>query len=271
MITAPGEWPVTAAHVSVVGLTHYYVLHAEADELDHVLSFAASHHLELNLALDALPAEECGRGIEGVVHKPSEAMLSVDKLKQLGAKITSISLDEPLTFGFGYRGNNQCAFSIAEVARRLATTIHAVRGAYPNAKIVDYEAGTDHPTAEWLTILAEWLSAYQAATGTPLDALGLDMNWHKPYWIVESAATVNFLHDHGIKAEFFINAQGDAHMTDAAWLSLNQHNMQEIWRARIPFDGVIFAIWNARPTRLLPESDPFSLTGLMAWYFGRRP
>jgi hypothetical protein len=271
LFVAPAEWPVTVVHTSTMGFTDYYVTHAQPDELNHVLGFVASHHLALDVALQALPADGCGRGIEGIVGSTYAPMLAVHRLQELGAKVGEFALDEPLTFGFSYRGKNQCAYPIAEVARRLAMTIRAVREVYPNAKIVDAEAATNYPTAQWLTILAEWLSAYRAATGTPLDEISLDMAWHQPYWLAEAAATVNFAHSHGTKVELIINAQGDLRATDAEWLALSQRNMQDIWRARIPFDGVVFATWNKRPTRVLPESDPLSLTGLIAWYIRYRP
>ncbi len=206
MFTAPGEWPVTATHTDEFGLTGFYVTHAPADELNRVLSFIASHHMGLDVALSALPVDGCGVGVEGMVQStPYEPMLAIRKLQQLGANVTTIALDEPLTFGFDYRGINQCAYSITEVARRLALTIHAMREIYPNAKIEDAEAPTNHPTAEWLKILAEWLSAYQAATGTPLDKFAEDMNWFKPYWLTEAAATVQLSHTRGVKVEIIIN------------------------------------------------------------------
>jgi hypothetical protein len=66
-----------------------------------------------------------------------------------------IGLDEPLTFGFGYMGREQCAYSITEVARLVAGTVQASKRVHPNATISDAEAATDYPTAEWLNIFGE--------------------------------------------------------------------------------------------------------------------
>jgi hypothetical protein len=264
LFSEPTEWSVAALHISDMGFTSYYVTHASPDELKRVVDFVASHHMGIEIALQALPAEGCGKGIEGIVQSTYEPMLAVHMLQQLGIKVDVFAMDEPLTFGYSYRGREQCAYSISDVAHRLAMTVREIREVYPEVKIVDAEAATNYPTSDWLRVLMEWLDAYQAATGTPLDGLSLDMNWNKPYWLSESAATISLLHKRKIKSEIIINAQGDQHVTDAQWSALCQHNMQEIWHANLHFDEVVFATWNARPTRILPEGNPFSLTGLIA-------
>jgi hypothetical protein len=272
MFSEPVVWPFTAAHIRTVGVTNYYARNAPPEELRRVTGFLASHHLELNVTIGAVATGgECGRGVEGMSRSADEGAQILRRFQSVGATVNDIALDEPLTYGFGYRGKEQCAYSIEEVARRVAATIQAAKRVYPNAMITDAEAATDHPTAEWLKILGEWLGAYRAATGVPLDYLALDMNWQRPYWVEEAASTVKFAHAHGVKVGIIINAQGLPRMTEQEWLAVSQHNMQLLWNARIPFDDVVFASWSDRPTRTLPETDPFSMTGLIDWYVRHRP
>jgi hypothetical protein len=42
----------------------------------------------------------------------------------------------------------------------------------------------------------------------PSNYLELDMNWRKPYWIEETAATMTLAHARGTKVGIIINAQG---------------------------------------------------------------
>jgi hypothetical protein len=151
------------------------------------------------------------------------------------------------------------------VAHRLAGTIRDLRAVYPNAKIVDYESPTDEPLTQWKATLNEWLTAYRAETGTPLDALGMDTSLGRP-WREAAAPTIDILHQHGTKAGIIIDAHGGPGVTDESWIAEAKQYAIAIQGEKLPLDFVVIASWMLHPWRNLPESDPLTLTAFVDWY-----
>jgi hypothetical protein len=272
LFTTPGEWSFAASHLAGMGVTAFYVDHAPDSELEQLFGFLASRHINLGVSLLALPVQNCGRGVEGMVASVEDPLRAVRKMRRLGANVVTFALDEPLTFGHMFRGRNACNYSIDEVARRLALTIRAVRAIYPNARIADTEAPTDEPPDQWARTFAQWLDDYQAATGMPLYSFGMDLLWGRPYWPNTARLTVNIAHAHGVKVGVIVTALGSGpEVTDATWMAAAQQHARAIWALKLPLDQVVISSWTRNPTHLLPETNPLSLTALIDWYVRHRP
>jgi len=266
------QWRLAASRINVFGLTPYYVLRAPEAELRSVLEFLTSHRIALNVALQALPTENCGEGVEGLVKTVREPIAVAQRLRQLDADVSSFSFDEPLEYGHIYTHRAACRYPVQEVAQRLAQTVQGVRAVYPNARFIDYEVPTDLSPAEWDSTLGEWLAAYRAATGAPLDGLAMDVDFRKP-WLGPIRQSTQILQANGVRAGVFLDAAGGPGVTDESWMATTRQNMAEVIRAKIPLDFVIIATWMRHPSRALPENDPLALTSLINWYaehrFGR--
>jgi hypothetical protein len=207
--------------------------------------------------------------VEGIVTTVKEPLSVARRLKQIGANVDSFGLDEPLEYGHIYKGRAACNFPIGEVAKRLAMTVREVRDLYPNAKFVDFEVPQDLPLPEWTDRLNQWLSAYQQATGTPLNGLAIDAHFREA-WQEPARRTADILHEKGVQAGIFLNAPGGSNVTDESWMKEAKQNILNVGAARLPIDFVIIATWVGHPSRDLPESDPLALTSLINWYAEHR-
>jgi hypothetical protein len=263
------KWALAASRINVFSLDPFYVLRAPEAELRRVLSFLAAHHIALNVGLQALPAENCGHDVEGIVSTVKEPLSVAQRLRTLNAEVSSFSFDEPLEYGHVYAHRDACRFSVKEVAQRLSQTVQGVRSIYPNAKFIDYEPPIDLSAAEWASTLKEWLEDYRAATGTPLDGMGMDIDFRKP-WLPVTRESTQILHAQGVKAGLFLDAAGGPDVTDESWMAKARKNIVDVELAKLPLDFVIIATWMHHPTRALPETDPLALTSLVNWYFEHR-
>ena len=151
--------------------------------------------------------------------------------------------------------------------RRSAAWRHhrVVPGDVPRSSSADpgAEPASTRPLDAWLAQLSEKLAAYRQVTGTPLDALMLDLNWDLPGW--ESRirpALTSFTERH--RAGLFLNARGGRDVTDQSWMDAARQHAEAIAANRFALDYVIVASWQRHPARLLPDNDPLALTSLLA-------
>ena len=114
-------------------------------------------------------------------------------------------------------------------------------------------------------MLSEWLHEYEAAVGTQLDALAMDIYFRNP-WVEFARTTVRMLHQHGIKAGIFLDAPGGPTVTDQSWMAEAHKNTSDVTAANLNLDFVIFASWMLHPRHNLPETDPLALSSLVPWY-----
>src|SRR6267378_4039911 len=87
------KWPLALSRLNVFGLTAYQVLRTPESELRSILNFLASHHITLDVALQGVPAEHCGEGVEGIVKTVKEPLSVALRLKQLQANVSLFSFD----------------------------------------------------------------------------------------------------------------------------------------------------------------------------------
>lgn len=272
MFQHPEEWSFAASHVKVFGIDMSFGEDGPEEKLRPLFDFLKARSIGVNVGLQSIYGEGCGKGVEGIVQVQRQPGNLARRLKRLGFDVAWFSLDGPLGFGHTYKGKEACRYSVREVAHRLAYTIADVRSSYPNAKFVDYEGDmVGMPLNEWMPLLKEWLQAYREETGTALDGMGMDINWRLAQregrdWREASRATADALHPHGIEVGIFINAAGGKDVTDESWMAEAEQNAREVVAAKLPLDFVILASWAFHPWRLIPEDDPLTMTHLVDWY-----
>ena len=266
LFSDPDAWTTAWSKLSGFGINTFTANVAPEDLLHQVFGFLTARHIALEVTLQSLPVENCGVGVEGLVQTIQHPTGTAERMEKLNAPVASFGLDEPLTFGHFYDGRNACQLPVQEVAERLARTISAVRRVYPTARINEYEAPTGNVYPHWRAVLPQWLEAYQRHTGTPLDAMTLDVDWRDPHWQDVVRLSVSILHAHGVKAGIFLDATGGPNVTDESWMAEAHRNGETIIRNKFGLDFVIIASWMGHPRRLLPPSDPLSLTSLIPWF-----
>jgi hypothetical protein len=267
-------WTQAAQHVQIFNLFGGWVAHfpweppeATDDELLQIIADLNRRAIAIGFEASPLVAtDECGQGIEGFFG-PEEGLRIVTRLKQLGATVRYVSLDEPFAFGHIYEGPQACHWSPEQIAQQVQDYIAAIKTVYPDAIIGDNEplwAGVD------VGELVDWLDAYQAVTGSPLPFIHLDLDFSRPDWptaakVLEAAARARGI-EFGI---FYLGDPGDA--TDAEWLNkaFERARVYELIAGGKP-DHVQFESWHDRPDYLLPETNPDTFTALLDRYFRTR-
>ena len=182
--------------------------------------------------------------MEGVTNDTGyahEAVLTFRAWKNAGGRLDYLILDSPFYFGF-YSAQNQCHFTIEDVARRAAATVHLILRDFPNAKIVDAEGPGPLLPADWLPSYGRFLTSFQRYEGRPVDYLAMDMHWfdawHTGYnWVEASRQIINFAHSKNMKVGLGINADDDfvetgtghrttEHVTAVSWMQMNRDHIR---------------------------------------------
>ena len=274
LFTENAPWINAAKRVHVFNLNGGWVAHfswepdeATDDELRQIITDLNQRGIAIEFEASPLVAtDECGRGIEGFFG-PEEGLRIVSRLKQMGATVSYVSLDEPFAFGHIYDGPNACRWPPEKIAQQVHDYIMVIKSAYPHAIIGDNEplwAGVENGE------LVEWLDTYKAVTGTNLPFIHLDLDFSRVDWPVEAKQLEDAARARGIEfGIFYFGDSGDA--SDAEWLNkaFERARMYELIVGGKP-DHVIFQSWHDRPDFLLPETNPDTFTAMINRYFRTR-
>ena len=194
------------------------------------------------------------------------------RLKELGADPQFFAMDEPLYHGHVFEeGERGCHAAIKDLAQDVASKLKEVRIVFPAARFGDVEPLTFSPRDPWFTgdvwlrDLSEWFDAYEAAAGDKLAFLRLDLWWNMP-WQQHMPALTELLARKGITLQVYYNASGNA-KTDESWTNSAVSHFKAFESGTWPKPAAaVFGSWTPNPTRVLPESDPTTLTGLVNQY-----
>lgn len=261
----PQTWAAALGRVHTFSVTINYLAGAPPNIVRRQLALLRSHGIKLDVEVPgiAIDKHQCGDGIEGMMW-PGEAALNARHLKDIGAEVDTFSFDLPLVAGHVIHAPKACQLSVTDTARRLATTVREMRAFYPNARFVDQEVPTGMPVAKWTALLRQWLPAYRAASGENFYGLTMDAWWEFP-WQDTVRQTTAILHENGIRAGMFFDADGKPGMTAQQFRTDAEHNVCAVRQAAIPLDYVEVANWMVMAVKNLPESDPLTLTSFLDW------
>jgi hypothetical protein len=277
-------WNEVAGRVGVLSVSEGFIRSLPDETVARLVRDLDRRHIAL--ALGILPINwyhetPCGGGVEGY-SDPRSANLTVTKLKEAGATVRLIGMDEPLWFGHYYSGKNACRSSIDNLAQRTAVLVKIYTAAFPQAVVGDTEpfpAMSSQPN--WAAGYVAWLAAFRQATGSRVAFLHLDFNWGDPRLntgsshdgsnqravatLAREAASVARRNDLKVGMIYWGGGSGDAQWMDAARL-----HFREIEAAGIEPNHLVFVSWNPAPTRTFPASDPTALANLIPYAFQRR-
>lgn len=260
-------WEEAASHVAVFEISQWMSAAAPEAELRQIFDDLRRRQIDLSVGLLPLSPgpDGCGIGVEGY-SAPGQSLSDATRLQKLGADIAYFVLDEPLFYGHEFKGNPKqraCQSSIPDIAKEVAVRISQVRTVYPNVPIGDVEP---FPVSkDWNGKLEQWFDAFQAAIGERLAFFRLDMQWKGP-WREQLPELVEILHRRGIPLQVIYNGTGNA-ASDEEWIQGALAHAKEFEEgAGVTPEGVAIQCWTPRPSRLLPESDPKTLTSLINQY-----
>jgi hypothetical protein len=267
-------WASAASHVSVFSVSAEFLVHRPDSELQQLFADLKRRHIKFGAAMSPLSARpspdapECGIGVEGF-SAPGEALMIARKVKQLGGTIDYYTMDEPLFFGHVYTEEAKdrltkragCHLPISEIAQDAAKRITDVRSVFPEAKVGDAEPIKDLDDGD----ISQWLAAFQSATGERLAYFRLDMIWRSS-WQVRMGQLVKLLHSKQVPLQVIYDGTSFA-ASDRIWVDEAAQRFKEFEGANgISPEAVVMQSWHERPSRVLPESDPGTLTNLVIQY-----
>ncbi len=262
----PGApWKEVAAHITSLEVgTGAFGSKAHLREMS---AFLRKRHIVLGVGLSPLTSSNwdfCGR-IEGY-SAPQQPLADAERLRSFGVQPNYYGMDEPLWFGHFYSGPASCRSSIREVAKEVAEKVRQVRSVFPHARIGDVEpisALWKVSPHRWVANLETWIRDYRAATGQNLAFFRLDMEW-RGGWQTHIAKLWALLYRNGIPLQIIYNS--GAH-TNAAWTRRAAEHFKEFETGSWPLPAAaVFQCWTPNPSRLLPDSDPATITGLVRSY-----
>jgi pimeloyl-ACP methyl ester carboxylesterase len=191
----------------------------------------------------------------------------IRRLRWLGADLRYIAMDEPMKHGL--LGKENCRAAFDTMADDVATNIKAYRAFFPNLQF-----GAIEPIGDWPKILPnllsntlQWVDAYERRTGEKLAFFHVDVGW-KTNWLPINLALRKQLKQRGIPFGIIYNSD-DPPTSDQQWATSTAEHYQAFERMAEP-DQVIFQTWRSFPTKVLPEEDPLSLTGVVKGYLNYR-
>lgn len=268
-------WPETLKRVSVFSLSKRFIMEAQPEQLKRVIDFLRDR--EIKLAIQGTPVlatQTCGLGVEG--HGPAGDMAAEAKrIHDLGGTVSYIMLDEPLFYDrflkfFPWKGDlHPCDYSIEEIAVQAADKIEEVRKIFPSVIVGDIEPfGLPSSfSQQWRDALTEWAGAFQHATGQPFGFLLADVLWKSATWKEQLRSAVDLTGREHLPIGIIYNAARN----EPNWTAAAQEHATEVEDGlKIKPDMAVFMSWTDDPRRLLPESDPLTLTGLAYEYIRAR-
>jgi hypothetical protein len=265
-------WPRALAKTRFFGLYAGWISAASPQVLLQVVDFVNAHDMAIEIEAPSLQAQStCGSGVEGYVpYGQSLATFTLgylQRLKAFGAKRIVVKVDEPFYFGVVVNDPRSCHFSVQQTAEYVGQYAQLVKTVYPDAEIGDVEPIIDsaYPPGV-VAAIAEWHQAYRAVTGEPFPFFFADIEFGSQTWPYLVRQLEQQTHQLGMK--FGIIYIGDpSDLTDAEWAAktIARFYIYQGDSGGQP-DYVLFQSWEPHPQYFLPESNPFTFTGVLDSY-----
>jgi len=265
-------WKNAAARVQVFEIYPQFLSRASDDTLRAVFEGLKRRHIALAISYGMLHRPKGAEMHEG--YGAEIADRDIARLQRLGADVRYIVADEPLLFGHFYWGAGHVGdgpLPIVDVARDFASTARQFRDAFPGVRI-----GMDDPIMlykdqEWAPAMREFLDAFKSEFGEPMGFVRLECaSFQTREWLPRYIAAAELFRSVGVA--FGVLITGDApDASDEQWLARAEERYV-VWES----DGrpapaqVVFQSWMPRPSKILPESAPDTLTHLLDGYFRER-
>jgi hypothetical protein len=270
LFRSDAPWTAAASHVSVVEISDHFAQTAPASDMVQIGTDVHTRGIDLAVGVLALPGRGpgwCGYQVEGY-SAPGGPRALADRLKAIGVTPKYFSMDEPLYFGHAFvrqGGRLGCQRSVAELAKDVGENVRRVRDVFPHARFGDVEPAL----ALRLNEIEEWLDSFEKNAGTKLAFFRVDMDW-KRTWKLDLPALSDLLRRKGVQLQVIYNGNGSEH-TDQGWLTDAKAHFVA-FESNFPqlANAVMIQSWNPHPGRILPDSDPDTLTSLINVYVAWR-
>jgi hypothetical protein len=264
----PGApWQVAARHVQVFMVTTQFVDHATDEQLAHVINGLKARGISLGMAgLMLAPSRRCGSGVES--YGRAFVMDRVaSRITQLGGRLDYVAFDEPVWFAHRLAGPRHCQDSLADIASQMIEPARALKTAFPALSFADTEPLNNQTDASLLADILDFATEFQKKTGYRIDAVHADIIWRDD-WRAQYGDWYRALKARGIRVGAICRGSA-ADKSDEEWTEEAVRTVSNLTGDGAARPDVIrIQTWNAHPTRMLPDSDPATLTSVVREAFG---
>jgi hypothetical protein len=262
-------WKNAAARVQVFEIYPQFLSRASDQELSAVFEGLKRRKIALAVSYGMLHRPKGAEMHEGYGAEIAER--DIARLQRLGADVRCVVADEPLLFGHFFWGAGAPPLPISEVAKDFASTARLFRKAFPGVRIVMDDPIMLYKDQEWAPAMSEFLDAFKKEFGEPMGAVRLECaSSQVREWLPRYISAAALFRSAGVG--FGVLITGDApDSSDAEWLAKAEERYV-VWES----DGrpapaqVVFQSWMPRPSKILPETAPDTLTHLIDGYFRDR-
>jgi hypothetical protein len=264
-------WTRTASMIQAFWVCTQFLHRSTDEQLSTVINDLRRRHIGLAFEAEIMaddPAHPCGAGVPG--HTSNAVIRTVvDRVARLGGKIEYVAFDGPVAFGH-YNINKQataCNYTIEELVRNIAPQIEVIKTAFP-----DVMFGDDEPV-NGLTIgkvddNLQFAREFFRQTGVRLSFMTADIIWFEPTFRSQLLEWRRRLHEAGMQYGVFINGSA----VDKSDLQWTQHAIERYGIVTndpaIKPDNYFVGTWMPHPARYLPETQPGTLTSVVAQTMG---
>jgi len=265
-------WRRAMEKTRVFGLYAGWISAASPQVLRQFVEFINEHNMIIEIEAPSLQAQStCGSGVEGYV--PYGQSLNtftlgyLRRLKSFGVRRIVVKVDEPFYFGVVVNDPRSCHFSVQQTAEYVGQYAQLVKSVYPDAEIGDVEPIIDsaYPPGV-VAALGEWHQAYRTVTGESFPFFFADIEFGNQKWPYLVLQLEQQTHQFGMRfGIIYIGDQAD--LTDAEWAAktIARFYVYQGDSGGQP-DYVLFQSWEPHPQYFLPETNPFSFTGVLDAY-----
>ena len=268
MFNPDADWKTVASHTGAVQFPPGVISNGKDDDLRRAFRNLTERRIGLALEFRVLVrTDQCPQMTKGYSN-PGELEKILERIHRLGGDLKYVVMDDPFFFGHRFSGPGACLEPPAKLARQIAERIKLVRTYFPRAQIGTADLVDE--SRSWIDELVEWTDVYQQVTGEPLAFFHADVAWSHAA-IRNLAPLARALKARHIPFGIIYNADDGAH-SDETWIDSTRQHIAEIESTlRIRPDAAIFRSWAPYPSRLLPETQPGTLTNLAFQYLLSRP
>lgn len=264
LFRANAPWATAASDLKAFKISMQFGLRAPDDQLTALIGDLQRRHISLAFEAGLLDgSDRCGKGVEGYA-APAGIEALAKRVASHGGTIDYIAMDEPVWFGHAVSGGVHCHDSIAALVDQVAAKIAVLRRYFPNIQIGDTEPINASPYAmsqdpQFAKDVMAFADQLKSKTGMKLAFIHADIAW-KWNWRPGLEALAAESRARGIRFGVICDGDEDAG-GDEAWVRQALQRCQAVAaNPKTQPNDLIVQSWETLPSRMLPETDPGSLT-----------
>lgn len=264
LFRSTSAWPYAAKHLNIFKISTQMALRSTDEQLKSVIDGLKREGIAMGIELGILVGtDRCGFHVEGY-GAPTAVETVCKRIQKFGGTLDYVAMDEPVWMGHVITGENRCHDAVEDLVDQIAPKIAILRQYFPNITIGDIEPINASPGAmrqspKFVDEVILFSDLLEKKTGQKLAFVHADITWTTP-WQPMLEQLAGKLRERGIR--FGLICDGDANVGgDEAWVrqAVQRYRQVSSDPKTIP-DDLIIQSWEPLPTKMLPETDPGSLT-----------